>query len=266
MWNMVPYPSLGWYYLPSMTLKWWEHRNKHIPWPQKCVKIRLLQTRVDFDLHPPDLFSSFVSFFWLSPPHEPLDTTCFAVYAPNSSLSLSLSPSPSLSLRLKTHASSCPHCVHLDVPEAPHTQWVPDEVLAALQACVLNSWPHLRGGCPLSLASPWCPVSRVCWPCSLLPFLLPSPLHHLQSCLPFLLERNLERLPKKYKGFQTPLLSFPSHQHPVSSLGHDPDLEIYLGTILLMFRAYSDFTNFSISLVFLLQGPIQHPLLLLVSS
>lgn len=171
--NMVPYPSVGWYYLPSMTLKWWDHRNKPIPRPQKCVKIRQLQTRVDFDLHPPAPFSSLVSFLWLSPPHGPLDTACFAVYTPNSL---------SLSLRLKTHSSSCPHCVHLDVPEAPHTQCVPGEVLAALQACVLNSWPHLRGGCLLSLASPCCPVSHLCWPrspCSLSSCLLHSTIYSL---------------------------------------------------------------------------------------
>ena len=147
--NMVPYPSVGWYYLPSMTLKWWDHRNKPIPRPQKCVKIRQLQTRADFDLHPPTPFSSSVSFLWLSPPHGPLDTACFAVYTPNS---LSLSQTQDTFIKLPTLCpSGCPRSTsHPVCPRwsprcppslcaqltAPSEGWVPAESSLPLLPCL----------------------------------------------------------------------------------------------------------------------------------
>ena len=147
--SMVPYPFVDWYYLPSMTLKWWEHRNKRIPWPQKCVKIRLLRTRVDFDLHPPDPFL-FIRVLSLTQTSSQTSGYCLLLSLYSQFFSLSDSRHvpqaahagcPSGCPRSTSH-SACPRWSPRCPPSltaqlmAPSEGWMPAESSLSLMPCL----------------------------------------------------------------------------------------------------------------------------------
>ena len=144
------------------------------------------------------------------------------------------------------------------------------EVLVALQACGPDSLARLAGGCH---SAPSCPSWRsaphlccsrsLCHPSSTISTPLPTVWLNLSF-------RNKFRLQKVYQrsaeGPKHPSPSFLSYQHPASSLGNYRNWEINLGTVLLTNVQNTEFTDFSTSLLFLCQDPIQDPVLPLVSS